>query len=152
MDAGRVAVTGGSQGGALAIAAAALSGDAVAAVMPDVPFLCDIPNAIVRTPSAPFTEVTRWLSIHRDDTAAALHTLSYIDGAILARRIQAPAFFSVALMDDIVLPSGVFAAFHALASEDAAIEVYPYNGHEGGGSRHWARQVAWLDARFGLRP
>ncbi|MDI9891294.1 acetylxylan esterase [Rhodococcus sp. IEGM 1404] len=150
VDATRIAVTGGSQGGALAIAAAALSGDAVAAVLPDVPFLCDIPNAIVRTPSAPFTEITRWLSIHRDDTAAALHTLSHIDGAILARRIQAPAFFSVALMDDIVLPSGVFAAFHALASEDAAIEVYPYNGHEGGGTRHWARQVAWLDARFGV--
>ncbi len=149
VDATRIAVTGGSQGGALAIASAALSGDAVAAVMPDVPFLCDIPNGIVRTPSAPFTEVTRWLSIHRDDTAAALHTLSHIDAAILARRIRVPAFFSVALMDDIVLPSGVFAAFHGLASDDAAIEVYPYNGHEGGGTRHWARQVAWLDARFG---
>ncbi|MFX7845161.1 acetylxylan esterase, partial [Acinetobacter baumannii] len=33
VDATRIAVTGGSQGGALAIAAAALSGDAVAAVM-----------------------------------------------------------------------------------------------------------------------
>lgn len=150
VDAARIAVTGGSQGGALAIAAAALAGDAVAAVLPDVPFLCDIPNAILRTPSAPFTEVTRWLSIHRDDTAAALHTLSHIDAAIFARRIRVPAFFSVALMDDIVLPSGVFAAFHSLASEDAAIEVYPYNGHEGGGTRHWARQVAWLDARFGV--
>lgn len=149
VDPDRVAVTGGSQGGALSIAAAALSGDAVAAVMPDVPFLCDIPNAIVRTPSAPFTEITRYLSIHRDDVDRALHTLSHIDGAILARRITAPAFFSVGLMDDIVLPSGVFAAFHALASEDAAIEVYPYNGHEGGGHRHWMRQVAWLDARFG---
>ncbi|MDQ1124318.1 acetylxylan esterase [Microbacterium trichothecenolyticum] len=149
VDSARVAVTGGSQGGALSIAAAALSGDAVAAVLPDVPFLCDIPNAIVRTPSAPFTEITRYLSVHRDDVDRALHTLSHIDGAILARRITAPAFFSVGLMDDIVLPSGVFAAFHALASEDAAIEVYPYNGHEGGGHRHWMRQVAWLDARFG---
>lgn len=149
VDATRVAVTGTSQGGGLAIAAAALSGDAVAAVMPDVPFLCDFPNGIVRTPSAPFTEITRFLSVHRDEADRVLHTLSHVDGAVLARRIHAPAYFSVALMDDVVLPSGVFAAFHALSSDDAAIEEYTYNGHEGGGHRHWIKQVAWLDARFG---
>ncbi len=149
VDADRVAVTGTSQGGGLAIAAAALSGPAVAAVMPDVPFLCDFPNGIVRTPSAPFTEITRFLAVHRDEADRVLHTLSHVDGAVLARRIQAPAYFSVGLMDDVVLPSGVFAAFHALASEDAAIEEYTYNGHEGGGHRHWMKQVAWLDARFG---
>ena len=149
VDATRVAVTGTSQGGGLAIAAAALSGDAVAAVMPDVPFLCDFPNGIVRTPAAPFTEITRFLSVHRDEADRVLHTLSHVDGAVLARRIHAPAYFSVALMDDVVLPSGVFAAFHALSSDDAAIEEYTYNGHEGGGYRHWMKQVAWLDARFG---
>nr|WP_186807579.1 acetylxylan esterase [Microbacterium testaceum] len=149
VDATRVAVTGTSQGGGLAIAAAALSGDAVAAVMPDVPFLCDFPNGIVRTPSAPFTEITRFLSVHRDEADRVLHTLSHVDGAVLARRIHAPAYFSVALMDDVVLPSGVFAAFHALSSDDAAIEEYTYNGHEGGGHRHWTKQVAWLDARLG---
>lgn len=149
VDADRIAVTGASQGGGLAIAAAALSGDAVAAVMPDVPFLCDFPNGIVRTPSPPFTEITRFLSVHRDDVDRVLHTLSHVDGAVLARRIKAPAYFSVALMDDVVLPSGVFAAFHALASDDAALEEYPYNGHEGGGYRHWMKQVAWLDTRFG---
>ncbi len=78
-----------------------------------------------------------------------LRTLSYVDGAVLARRITAPALFSVGLMDDVVLPSGVFASFHALASADAEIEVYRYNGHEGGGYRHFMKQVAWLDARFG---
>lgn len=149
VDATRVAVTGTSQGGGLAIAAAALSGDAVAAAMPDVPFLCDFPNGIVRTPSAPFTEITRFLSVHRDEADRVLHTLSHVDGAVLARRIHAPAYFSVALMDDVVLPSGVFAAFHALSSDDAAIEEYTYNGHEGGGHRHWIKQVAWLDARLG---
>ncbi|MDQ1135533.1 cephalosporin-C deacetylase [Microbacterium sp. SORGH_AS 1204] len=150
VDADRVAVTGTSQGGGLAIAAAALSGDAVAAVMPNVPFLCDFPNGIVRTPSAPFTEITRFLSVHRDEADRVLHTLSHVDGAVLARRIHAPAYFSVGLMDDVVLPSGVFAAFHALSSDDAAMEEYTYNGHEGGAHRHWMKQVAWLDARFGL--
>lgn len=149
VDASRIAVTGGSQGGGLAIAAAALAGDAVAALLPDVPFLADFPNAIVRTPLAPFTEITRFLSTHRDAEDAVLRTLSYVDGAVLARRITAPALFSVGLMDDVVLPSSVFASFHALASADAEIEVYRYNGHEGGGYRHFMKQVAWLDARFG---
>ena len=42
----------------------------------------------------------------------------------------------------------VFAAYNHLASTDAAIEVYPYNGHEGGGGHHWTKQVDWLRARL----
>jgi cephalosporin-C deacetylase len=147
VDAGRIAVTGVSQGGGIAIAAAALS-PLVRAVMPDVPFLCDFPRAITRTPEPPFTEITRYLSVHRDGADAALRTLSYFDGAILARRIAAPALFSVALMDEIVLPSTVFAAFNAVPAVDKHIEVYGYNGHEGGAFRHWHRQVEWVRTRL----
>jgi cephalosporin-C deacetylase len=147
VDPGRIAVTGGSQGGGIAIAAAALSSDVVA-VMPDVPFLCDFPRAIVRTPEPPFTEITRYLSVHRDAAERALHTLSYFDAATLAGRIQAPAYFSVALMDEVVLPSTVFAAFNAVPAPDKSIEVYEYNGHEGGAFRHWHRQVTWLRSRL----
>ncbi|MFD9561640.1 acetylxylan esterase [Streptomyces sp. NPDC059994] len=42
-DSDRVVVSGGSQGGGLALAVAGLNGDRVAAVMPDVPFLCHRP-------------------------------------------------------------------------------------------------------------
>jgi cephalosporin-C deacetylase len=147
VDAARIAATGGSQGGGLAIAATALSGR-VSAVMPDVPFLCDFPRAISKTPEPPFTEITRYLSIHRDQVDDVLRTLSYFDGAILARRIDVPALFSVALMDEIVLPSTVFAAFNAVPADDKHIEVYAYNGHEGGAFRHWHRQVEWLRERL----
>lgn len=51
-------------------------------------------------------------------------------------------------MDDIVLPSTVFAAFNAIPAEDKSIEVYEFNGHEGGGFHHWLRQTAWLAERF----
>lgn len=146
-DASRIAVTGTSQGGGIAIAAAALS-DRVAAVMPDVPFLCDFPRSITRTPLPPYTEITRYLSVHRDDTAAVLRTLSYVDGAVLAPRVTAPALFSVALMDDVVLPSTVFGAFNALGSLHKQIEVYEYNGHEGGAFYHWLLQARWLAATF----
>lgn len=147
VDASRIAVTGGSQGGALALAAGALS-DRVAAVMADVPFLCDFPRAISKTPEPPFTEITRFLSIHRGDVDAVLRTLSYVDCAILARSITVPAYLSVALMDEIVLPSTVFAAYNAIPADDKTIEVYAYNGHEGGAFSHWPKQVAWLRERF----
>ncbi|MBZ4486963.1 acetylxylan esterase [Microbacterium sp. cx-55] len=147
VDAARIAVTGVSQGGGTAIAAAALSPHA-RAVLPDVPFLCDFPRSITRTPEAPFTEITRYLAVHKDAAAEVLRTLSYFDGAVLARRITVPALFSVGLMDEVVLPGSVFAAFNALSASDAHIEVYGFNGHEGGGFRHWHRQVEWLRARF----
>ena len=147
VDAERVAVTGGSQGGGTAIAVAALNPH-VAALMPDVPFLCHFERSIEATPRAPFTEIATYLGRHRDQVHTVLRTLSYMDGANFASRVHAPALFSVALMDDIVLPSSVFAAFNNLASADAEIEVYPYNGHEGGQQHQWLKQTAWLAARF----
>lgn len=147
VDASRIAVTGGSQGGGITLAAAALS-DRVRAVMPDVPFLCDFPRGITRSFQDPFTEVARYLSVHRDDVEAVHRTLSFFDGAVLARRITAPSYVSVGLMDEVVLPSTVFAAYNAIAAADKRIEVYQFNGHEGGGAAHWARQTQWLADRF----
>lgn len=106
------------------------------------------PGAITRSLSDPFTEITRYLAVHRGDADAARRTLSYFDGAVLARRITAPSLVSVALMDDIVLPSTVFAAFNAIPATDKSIEVYEFNGHEGGGFHQWLRQTAWLAERF----
>jgi len=148
VDPERVAVTGGSQGGGISIAVAGLAGDAVRACMPDVPFLCHFRRAVELTPRAPFTEITQYLSIHRTAADQVFRTLSYFDGAVLGRRACAPALFSVALMDDIVLPSTVYAAYHAYGAADRAIEVYPYNGHEGGSVQQWVRQAAWLAERL----
>lgn len=147
LDASRVAVTGTSQGGGIALAAAGLS-DRVRAVLPDVPFLCHFRRSVALTPKPPFSEIAGYLAIHRDREDAVFTTLSYLDGVNFARRIHAPALFSVGLMDDVVLPSSVFAAYHHLAGDDTEIAVYPYNGHEGGGLRHWERQVDWLGARL----
>ena len=145
VDESRIAVTGGSQGGGISLAVAGLRDD-LWAVMPDVPFLCHFRRAIELTPAAPFTEITRYLSVHRDHTEAVLNTLSYFDGVNFARRANSPALFSVALMDEIVIPSTVFAAYNTYAAE-REIEVYPYNNHEGGQGHHWLRQAQWLGAR-----
>ncbi len=147
VDDKRIAVTGASQGGGIALAAAALA-ERVAAVMPDVPFLCDFRHSVENTPSAPFTEIVRYLAVHRDAVETVFRTLSYFDGALMASRVTAPALFSVALMDDIVLPSSVFAAYNSCRSDVRDIEVYPFNGHEGGQMHHWARQRRWLGELF----
>jgi cephalosporin-C deacetylase len=142
VDATRVAITGGSQGGAITLAVAALVPD-VAAVMPDVPFLADFRRSVSMTPKAPFTQVRDYLAIHRDRVDDVFATLSYFDAAILARRATAPARFSVALMDEVVLPSSVFAAFNNYGGPHE-IDVYEFNGHEGGQGHQWLRQARWL--------
>ncbi len=148
LDPTRIAVTGGSQGGGISVAVAALS-PAVAAVMPDVPYLAHFRRSVAMTPAAPYTEVARYLAVHRGVDEQVFRTLSYMDGVNFAARITAPALYSVGLMDEIVLPSSVYASYNALGSTDKEIAVYAYNGHEGGESFHWERQVAWLGSRLG---
>ncbi|WP_159622593.1 acetylxylan esterase [Ruania rhizosphaerae] len=147
VDSTRIAVTGMSQGGGVSLAVAGLS-SLVRAVLPDVPFLCHFERYLELASADAAGEFRQYLSVHRNSTATALHTLSYLDGVTFAASVEAPALMSVALMDDISLPSTVFAAYHQLKSADKEIEVYPYNGHEGGGSTHWERQVNWLNRRF----
>ncbi|HQI65406.1 MAG TPA: acetylxylan esterase [Rhodoglobus sp.] len=141
-----VAVTGGSQGGAISLAVAGLV-PGLRAVMPDVPFLCDFRRSVELTPDAPFTELRNYLAIHRDVVDETFTTLAYFDGVNFARRATAPARFSVALMDPIVLPSTVFAAYNDYAGDDREIDVYPYNGHEGGQGHQWVTQARWLAER-----
>jgi cephalosporin-C deacetylase len=146
VDPARVAVVGGSQGGGLCLAAAALVGD-LAAVTPDVPYLCDFPRAIVVAERDPYLEITRYLKVHRDHVAATLRTLSYFDGAILAARATAPALFSVGLMDQVCPPSTVYAAYNAYAGPKE-IREYPFNDHEGGQGFHDVVRMAWLAGRL----
>ncbi len=148
IDGGRIAVIGGSQGGGISIAVAALE-PAVKALMPDVPFLCDFPRAVTVTPRDPFPEISRFLGIHRDSAERVFNTLNYFDGVHFARRIdKASALFSVALMDTICPPSTIFAAFNAVASPDKTIREYGFNDHEGGGAFQERAQLAWLAERI----
>jgi cephalosporin-C deacetylase len=125
---GTVAVSGGSQGGGLALAAAALRRDAVSVCHADLPFLCDIQRAVTFAPRPPYTEISEFLAENVALIDAALNTLRYIDCALLARRITAPTLFSVGLMDEVCPPSTVFAAYNEI-NADKDIIVYPYSGH-----------------------
>lgn len=149
VDSERIAVTGQSQGGGLALAAAGLS-PAVRAAAIDVPFLCCWRRAIEVTDEHPYQELTRYLSIHRELEDAVFRTLSYVDGQNFAVRASAPALFSVGLMDDVCPPSTVFAAFNDYAGAKD-ISVWPFNGHEAGELIQQSERYAFF-ARCGLAP
>ncbi len=148
VDPKRVAVTGGSQGGGISLAVAALVPD-IAAVMPDVPFLSDFGRAITLTDQDPYAEIARYLKVHRDHVEAVHRTLAYFDVAILGRHATAPALFSVGLMDEITPPSTVYAAYNHYGGPKEIVE-YPFNEHEGGEGFHEVAKMRWLAER--LRP
>ncbi|MCX4459170.1 acetylxylan esterase [Streptomyces sp. NBC_01340] len=145
VDAERVAAVGGSQGGGITIAVGGLVPD-LAAIAPDVPFLCDFPRATTLTDRHPYREIGNYLKTYRGRTEDVLRTLSYFDGVHFAARGRAPALFSVALEDQTCPPSTIFAAFNAWDHEDKKIEVYDFNDHEGGGTYQEAAKLDWLPA------
>lgn len=152
VDPARIAVAGGSQGGGMTIAAAALLDD-LGAAMPDVPFLSHFRRALDITDAFPYGEIVKYLAVRRGATEQVMRTLSYFDGMHLARRASAPGLFSVALMDMVCPPSTVFAAFNRWGelTGDVAkdITVYPFNGHEGGQSYQWPVQLEWVRKHLG---
>ena len=139
-----VAVAGASQGGALAIAVAALRSDVIAAI-PEVPFLCDVRRGTELAADGPYCELSGYLKAHRDRVEDVFRTLGFFDLAVLGSRASAPALFSVGLMDSVCPPSTVFAAYNAYGGPKR-IDEYPFNDHEGGGEFHQVEKVAWLRA------
>ncbi len=142
VDATRIAVTGGSQGGGIALAVAGLE-PAVSVVMPDVPFLCHYRRATELIDTHPYVEIAAFCRTHRDKVDTVFDTLSYFDGINFAAHCQARALFSVALMDDICPPSTVYAAYNHYAGPKE-IRVWPYNHHEGGESYQAREKVKFL--------
>jgi cephalosporin-C deacetylase len=129
VDASRIAVTGGSQGGALSLAVSALLPDRMKLSMPDVPFLCDFRRAIAITPNGPYPEIVKYLKQNPGAQETAIRTLSYFDNLNLAPLIRCRTIISNGLWDDVCPPSTVFAVFNHLSAAKQMC-VYPYHGHE----------------------
>lgn len=144
----QIVACGTSQGGGIGLAVAGLHAG-IAAALIDVPFLCDFPRAVQLTDRDPgYGEIARYLAIQRGMEQAVQTTLSYLDGANLATRATAPALFSVGLLDTVCPPSTVFGAFNRYGGAKS-IDVYPYNGHEGGGPERWPAHAAFVERVLG---
>jgi len=128
VDTTRVAVEGGSQGGALSFATAALCGNRIKAVVPAVPFLSNFPEYI-KVAAWPADEWEGYAMEHPQfGIAGILKTLSYIDIKNLAPWITAPVFMGVGLIDETCPPRINFAAYNNLKVEKKYV-VFPDSGH-----------------------
>lgn len=146
VDPDRIVVSGTSQGGGLALAVSGLAEGLVGALI-DVPFLCHWRRAMDVATEGPYVELVSYCAMQRDRAATVLSTLSYFDGLNFAARASAPALFSVALMDPVCPPSTVYAAHHHYAGP-GQIQVWPYNGHEGGQTFQQVEHLRFLRANF----
>lgn len=130
VDASRIGVTGGSQGGALTLSTAALS-DIPKVAVAQYPFLSNFDRAIDIAPQGPYLELSEYFRRNTDPQIElqAKKTLSYFDIMNHAQNIKCHTLVAVGLVDDTTPPSTVFAAYnHMVCSKD--ISVFRYFGHE----------------------
>lgn len=132
VDATRVGAWGGSQGGGLSMACAALE-PKIKLVAPVYPFLTDYKRVweMDQAKDAYF-ELREWFRrydpLHaRED--AVFETLGYIDIQHLAERVQAEVLWRIGLMDTVCPPSTQFAAYNRITAPKS-MEIYPDFGHE----------------------
>lgn len=143
-EAGPILLTGGSQGGGLTLAVAALARERIAVAMPDVPYLCHIRRAVEVFAEGPYQELVSHWRTHPDEVERNFATLDYFDGMHLAPRVACPVLLSVALLDTLCPPSTGFAVYHHLGTAEKELCVYPYNGHEGGGTAHEEKKYRFV--------
>ncbi|MBP8952395.1 MAG: acetylxylan esterase [Armatimonadetes bacterium] len=133
VDAERVCAIGGSQGGGLTLACAALE-PRIRKAVPVFPFLCDYLRVWeMDLAQGAYEELRTYLRMF-DPTHARkdqiFTRLGYIDVQFLAPRIKADVLMGVGLMDTICPPSTQYAAFNKITSPKQTI-IYPDFGHEG---------------------
>ncbi len=128
VDTSRVAVEGGSQGGALSFATAALDNERIDLCVPYVPFLSDFRDYF-KVAGWPGGEFRRYFEEHPEIPEERIYrNLSYIDIKNLAPWIKAPVLMSIGLMDQTCPPHINFAAYNQVDGPKEDI-VYPYAGH-----------------------
>jgi cephalosporin-C deacetylase len=148
VDARRIAVAGGSQGGGLALAAAALYPERVAACIAGMPYLgAFVEHLRIRA-------IYRWeMQTHLDRldgvTWEDVHrTMSLVDTVNLAPRIRCPVLMGTGLFDDDCPPHIGFAVFNVITAPKA-VRIYVDRGHDLG--PQWQQDsTTWLRKQFAL--
>ncbi len=132
VDGSRLGAFGGSQGGALTLACAALH-PPIARAFSVFPFLCDYQRVWEMDLAEHAYEDLRTYFRHfdpRHEREVEIFTkLGHIDVQHLAPRIRARTIMTTGLMDRICPPSTQFAAYNKITAPKELI-VYPDYGHE----------------------
>lgn len=132
VDASRVGAAGGSQGGGLTLACAALE-PRIRLAAPTFPFLCDYQRVweidLAEDAYSELREYFRRFDPAHERETAVFEQLGYIDVQHLAPRIQAEVLLTTCLMDKICPPSTQFAAYNKITASKSLL-VYPDYAHE----------------------
>lgn len=132
VDEKRVGALGGSQGGGLTLACAALE-PRIKLAAPLFPFLCDYRRVWeIDLATDAYTELQdffRHFDPLHEREEAIFEKLGYIDVQHLSRRIQAEVMLGVCLMDTICPPSTQFAAYNKITAPKSLL-LYPDFEHE----------------------
>ena len=134
VDENRVGVFGGSQGGALSIACAALE-QRVKQAAPRLPFLCDIRYSYENGAAQngyPYEELLTYFRENdpRHEREEEIFTkLGYIDVQFLAPKVKAEVLMFCSLKDPFCPPPTQYLAYNNMIC-DKNILVYPDYGHE----------------------
>ncbi|SEB81415.1 acetylxylan esterase [Paenibacillus sp. GP183] len=133
VDPERVGAFGGSQGGALSIACAALE-PRIKRLAPVYPFLCDYRRVwemdLANNAYAELKTFFRHFDPQHKREEEIFTKLGYIDLQYLVSRIRGEVMMGVGLMDQVCPPSTQFAAYNKITSPKT-VEIYPDFGHEG---------------------
>ncbi len=133
VDERRVGVTGGSQGGGLTLACAALE-PRIRRVAPIFPFLCDYKRVWdmdqAEDAYGELKEFFRRFDPRHEREEEIFLRLGYIDVQHFCQRIGGEVLLAVGLMDTICPPSTQFAAYNKIEAKKSLV-LYPDFGHEG---------------------
>lgn len=128
----RVGAMGGSQGGALTLACAALE-PRIKLAAPIYPFLCDYQRVwemdLAEDAYGELVEYFRRFDPRHEREDEIFTKLGYIDVQFLCQRIKATVLMSVGLADEICPPSTQFAAYNKITSQKS-LDIYPDFAHE----------------------
>jgi cephalosporin-C deacetylase len=128
-----VGATGGSQGGALTVACAALE-PGIKRLAPIHPFLSDYQRVWdmdqAKDAYAELKTFFRNFDPRHENEQKVFEMLGYVDIQHLARRIRGEVLWAIGLMDTICPPSSQFAAYNKITAPKS-LAVYPDFGHEG---------------------
>jgi len=132
VDEHRVGALGGSQGGGLTLACAALE-PRIKRAAPLYPFLCDYRRIweidLATDAYAELQQYFRRFDPLHEREAAIFEQLGYIDVQYLSPRITAEVKLGTCLMDTVCPPSTQFAAYNKIQSPKALL-IYPDFAHE----------------------
>ena len=145
VDAKRIGVTGGSQGGGFSLMTAALD-PRISLCAPDIPFLCDWKKYFK---AGHWPEMEGWIEKNSDRTwESTLQTMGYFDALNFAHRIKCPVFLGVGLQDATCPAATIFSVYNRLKVPKQYF-VYPNAGHWVG-AEHEGRRRSWMLKQFGL--